>query len=225
MRLSELPLVGSIIARRDARIAAQVLSTYQASVIAQDEAYGCLDVPEHLLENCRIVPDRALMLAKLPKGGLWCEIGTAAGEFAEQILAVCKPDYLHLVDSWAAEHDGRYIDMEQSVINRFNGAPVKTHRGYSTKVLDTFPDSYFDVTYLDTGHGYNDTVAELELCHLKVKPDGLIAGHDYVIGNWRTHYRYGVVEAVNKFCIQNNWEFMLVTWECHRHISYVLKQT
>jgi predicted O-methyltransferase YrrM len=224
MKLSRIPFIGSAIARRDARIAAQAVAGYRASVVAADEAIGRVEVPARLLANCRIVPDRVAMLAALPGRGRWCEVGTADGEFAEQILTICHPDILHLVDSWSAEHDTRYADMEEAVKQRLYGQPIETHRGYSTGILASFPEDYFDVIYIDAGHGYADTLAELKLSRQKVKPGGLITGHDYVTGTWRTQDRYGVVEAVNAFCVQYNWEFVLVTWECHRHISYVLRE-
>lgn len=222
MRLSHIPLIGQIIARRDARISHQGVANYKLDVIAKHEAIGSVELPGYLLANCRVVPDRQAMLGALPQGGIWCEVGTAEGEFAEQILEICKPDKLHLIDSWS--HDGRYIDMEDAVKQRLAGYPVETHRGYSTDMLASFPDECFDVIYIDAGHGYEDTVAELALARQKIKPGGLISGHDYVTGSWKSQYRYGVVEAVNAFCVQHGWEFILVTWECHRHISYVLRK-
>jgi len=224
MKLSRIPFIGPFIRRHDAYIAAQAVASYRASVVAADEALGRVEVPARLLANCRIVPDRMAMLATLPKGGIWCEVGTADGGFAEQILTVCHPDKLHLIDSWSAEHDSRYINMEDAVKQRLHDHPIETHKGYSTDMLALFSDDHFDVIYLDAGHGYDDTMAELELCRQKVKPEGLITGHDYVTGTWRTQDRYGVIEAVNAFCIQYNWEFVLVTWECHRHISYMLRR-
>lgn len=226
MKLSSIPFIGPVIARRDARIAKQAVANYRAQLTAAHEAIAAnrVEVPAQLLMNCRVVPDRAAMLATLPKGGRWCEVGTAAGDFAEQILTICRPDILHLVDSWLAEHDSRYANMEEAVKQRLHGYPIETHRGYSTEVLATFPDNYFDVIYVDAGHGYTDTVAELELSLQKVKTGGMLAGHDYVIGSWASSKRYGVIEAVNAFCVHHNWEFLLVTWESHRHLSYVLKQ-
>ena len=224
MKLSSIPFVGPIIAKRDARIWAQAIECYKESVVKEDEAICRVEVPSCLLANCRIVPDRVTMLEKLPKGGIWCEVGTADGEFAEKILNISHPEVLHLVDSWAEEHDIRYANMEEAVKQRLHGYPIETHRGYSTDVLETFPDNYFDIIYLDAGHGCEDTVAELKLCRQKVMLSGFIAGHDYVTGTWQSQCRYGVIEAVNAFCVKNNWEFVLVTWECHRHISYVLRK-
>lgn len=223
VHLAQIPLLGPLVARRDLRIAEQAVANYRARIIAEDEALARVELPTRLLQNCRIVPDRTAMLDWMPKAKLWCEVGAGEGEFAEQILAHAQPKALHLIDSWSAEHDRRYANAEEAVKARLGQEPVTTHRGRSTDMLAAFPDGYFDIIYLDAGHGYADTVAELALCRQKLAAGGLLAGHDYVTGMWQSQLRYGVVEAVNAFCIRWQWEFVLVTWECHRHISFVLR--
>lgn len=68
-----------------------------------------------------------------------------------------------------------------------------------------FEDSFFDWVYIDTDHSYCTTWNELLLCNKKVKPDGLIVGHGFCTGNVVTPVPYGVIEAVNKFCVEYNW--------------------
>ena len=77
--------------------------------------------------------------------------------------------------------------------------------------------------YLDTGHDFTTTYQELEMCCAKVKPGGIIGGHDYVTGHWLGWYRYSVIEAVNTFCVKYNWEMIYLTHEAHRHLSYALR--
>ena len=72
----------------------------------------------------------------------------------------------------------------------------------STDAIGDFEDSTFDWIYIDTDHSYELTYKELRGYAPKVKPDGIIAGHDYSMGNWIDAYRYGVIEAVNEFCVQ-----------------------
>jgi hypothetical protein len=101
---------------------------------------------------------------------------------------------------------------------------VKIDLGLSTDVLPRYPDGYFDWIYIDTDHGYIVTAAELEVCRLKVKPGGIIAGHDYVTGNWDGGVRYGVVEAVHEFCVKYGWELILLTHETDRHLSFAIRK-
>ena len=97
-------------------------------------------------------------------------------------------------------------------------------RGTSEKELKTFENSYFDWVYIDTSHSYKQTVEELELCRMKVKDGGIIAGHDYCQGNINDALAYGVVQAVNQFCIKYDWEFIYLTHETDRILSFAIKK-
>lgn len=180
--------------------------------------------PRHI-RNARIVLDRSAFLDALPKHGVVAEAGVNRGDFSAEILAITKPEKLHLVDIWASAryHGG----LEQLVRDRFAreiaDERVLIERGLSTEVLRRFPDGYFDWVYIDTDHSYETTAAELEIARRKVKPGGIIGGHDYVTGNWDGGVRYGVVEAVHEFCVRHDWELVLLTHETDRHLSFAIR--
>jgi predicted O-methyltransferase YrrM len=92
--------------------------------------------------------------------------------------------------------DERYL----SILNRFNqnihAKQVKVHRGYSTDVLQQFPDQYFDWIYIDGNHLYEYVKKDLELSFVKVKSGGYITGDDYTDGGW---WKGGVKKAVDEF--------------------------
>ena len=181
--------------------------------------------PEHI-ENLCILIDRDAFLRGLPKHSVVAEVGVAQGDFSESILSITKPKELHLIDSWA--HDEKYLDMREFVENRFKEeielGQVHVHQGLSIIELEKFESGYFDWVYIDTSHDYDSTAKELEICRKKVKTGGIIAGHDYVTGSWLGRIRFGVVEAVNEFCVKHGWEMIYLTHERHRHLSYALKQ-
>jgi hypothetical protein len=181
--------------------------------------------PEHI-RNLRVLIDRDAFLSVLPKHSVVAEVGVARGDFSERILSISKPTELHLIDSWV--HDERYIDLRKSVEDRFEReialGRVHVHRGFSIMELAEFDSQYFDWVYIDTSHDYDTTAKELEICRNKVKRGGFIAGHDYVTGAWLDRIRFGVIEAVNEFCVKYNWEMTYLTHERHRHLSYALKQ-
>jgi len=155
------------------------------------------------------------------------EIGVDHGEFSESIIKISSPQKLHLIDAWA-EHTRYHSGLKSIVENRFKSeidkGIVSLNVGFSTTVLLNFPDAYFDWVYLDTDHSYQTTKAELAILKSKVKPGGIIAGHDYTIGNWVGGYRYGVIEAVNEFCVNENWEIIFLTIEADHHRSYAIKE-
>ena len=54
-------------------------------------------------------------------------------------------------------------------------------------------------------------VAELRAYAPKLRPGGIMAGHDYSMGNWVKGFRYGVIEAVHEFCVEHDWELRYLT--------------
>ena len=126
-----------------------------------------------------------------------------------------------------------------SVYERFSretGAAVYTRRfplhqaRFSVPTLATFSDHFFDWIYIDANHTYESVRADLEACLSKVRPGGIIAGHDYINTTYWKDLNYGVVEAVDEFCAEHNWEIIYLTREPGNEIngrgnpSYALRQ-
>lgn len=180
--------------------------------------------PKHT-QNCRVLPDRETLLLSIPSNGVCAEVGAAYGDYTALILALNKPMALHLIDAWDSD---RYRSGLQQIQDKFKfyiaQDRLHIHQGYSTQQLTTFEDSFFDWVYIDTDHSYRTTWDELLLCNKKVKPDGLIAGHDFCTGNVVTPVPYGVIEAVNKFCVEYNWQYEFITLESHGHFSFCLRR-
>lgn len=181
--------------------------------------------PENV-ENCSLLLNRALMLQKLGVGGNVAEIGVDEGKFSRQIYDVNKPENFHLIDVWGSDrfHDGKYESVKSYFQQQINQEQVHIHKNYSTKAAADFEDRYFDWIYIDTDHSYETTRDELRLFAPKMKETGIIAGHDYVKGNWISGYRYGVVEAVHEFCVQFGWEFLYLTTEPTEQQSFAIRK-
>ena len=54
--------------------------------------------------------------------------------------------------------------------------------------------------------------------------DGIIAGHDYILGNWDGLVRYGVIESVYEFCVRYNWEIIFLTTELNNSPSFAIRR-
>jgi hypothetical protein len=178
------------------------------------------------IRDLQVLPHRRALLEQLPKGGVVAEIGVDRGDFSEQILRVTAPAKLHLIDAWSSKryHQG----LQEFVEDRFAAGVaqgiVEINKGLSTQMAAHFPDAYFDWIYIDTDHGYTVTRDELALYAPKVKPAGIIAGHDFVVGNWARFLRYGVREAVYEFCCLNDWEMRWMTMENGGLPSFAIKR-
>ena len=145
---------------------------------------------------------------------------------SHKIISITHPKKLYLIDIWDSE---RYnIDKMVYVKKRFqkeiDTGKVIVIRGTSQKELLKFKNGYFDWVYIDTAHTYQQTVKELELCRLKVKDGGIIAGHDYCQGDINNTLAYGVVQAVNQFYIKRDWEFIYLTHETDRKLSFAIRK-
>ena len=121
------------------------------------------------------------MLKFFPKNGIIAELGVDKGDFSNKIISLTQPKKLYLIDIWDSERNNK--NKMNYVKKRFekeiDAGRVVIIRGRSEKELKKFENAYFDWVYIDTAHSYQQTVKELELCRLKVKDGGIIAGHDY----------------------------------------------
>ncbi|MDW9633602.1 class I SAM-dependent methyltransferase [Sinorhizobium meliloti] len=174
-------------------------------------------------QNGRLLPNRSELLYRLPKAGVAAEIGAAFGDFTTEILNKNKPKQLHLVDAWESERYKKGLeDIRAKFSKELEDNRLKIHQGWSTEMLETFGDGFFDWVYIDTDHTYDTTWRELQICDRKVKQDGRIAGHDFCTGNVVSPFPYGVIEAVTKFCRDFGWQYEYITVEPHGHLSFCL---
>lgn len=183
-----------------------------ADTLAQIPAVA---LEERHIANLRMLTDRTALLKRLPQGGTGCELGVNSGAFSRQILRHARPGHLKLVDPWDTERYGE--EKFRSVAKKFEkeiaGGRVELIRGYSTEAGAGFADGTFDWVYIDTTHAYRLTADELRLYAPKLKPGGILAGHDYSVGNVVDGVVYGVIQAVQEFCVENDWEFLHLTME------------
>jgi hypothetical protein len=163
----------------------------------------------------------------LPKGLRICEIGVFMGDFSQQILDICEPKLLVLIDTFSGtissgDENGNNLrtfngkQLYESVYDRFkNYNNVKIHKDRSSKILE-YRDEFFDMIYIDAEHSYHACKEDLENCYEKVKGGGLLGGHDYNLNMEKTqnpqyYASFGVRSAVNEFCINYN---KTVNYEC-----------
>lgn len=125
--------------------------------------------------------------------GFGVEVGAQGGAFAEAILARWRGHGLTLVDPWAAQPRSQYSDVANephrhadafAAACRLAGADsrVRLLRAASPSAAARFPDGSLDFAYIDANHSYPAVAADLRAWYPKVRPGGLLAGHDYLDG-------------------------------------------
>jgi Methyltransferase domain len=181
---------------------------------------------EKHMRNCELLLNRAKLLAKLPRWAITAELGVDHGDFSEEILKLSQPQTLHLVDLWNTDryHDGLFEGTKAKFAEAISAGRVRIHRQNSLEAAANFDDGYFDWIYIDTDHSYETTIQELRRYASKLKPEGIIAGHDYTMGNWVSGYRYGVIEALHEFCVEQNWEFKYLTIDPFESQSFAIRR-
>ena len=159
---------------------------------------------EHV-KNTKVVLDRFSLLKDfLPKNSVCAEVGIANGDFSEIIFNINQPRKLHLI-----ELSTEYVDIcKNRFKNQIAENNISVHKGFSYKVLKTFPDKYFDWIYIDGDHSYDTVKKDLLISKNKIKDDGLIMLDDYVSFSYQEMLQYGVVHAVNEFCCEENFEIL-----------------
>jgi hypothetical protein len=154
------------------------------------------------------------ILARLPDRPIsGAEIGVFAGDLSQRLLQ--RGDLsLYMVDSWAvAQPESDYAksgdfhaslsQAQQEAFYRgalshveFAGDRAKVIRKPSIEAAKDIPDASLDFVFIDADHSYEGCKADIEVWLPKIKPGGMICGHDYN----NTEYPFGVDRAVDEFC-------------------------
>lgn len=169
------------------------------------------------IDNCKLLPNRYVMLDKIPKEGIGVEVGVLGGDYAKHLLNRTNPRKLYLIDTfcsddWASTNRFKTKNHENFIKEEFtkeiSSNKIELLKGLSWEQLETFPNNYFDWIYIDADHTYNSVKKDLAVALYKIKDTGLIMMNDYISYDKFTKEEYGVIQAANEFCVNNDWEII-----------------
>jgi hypothetical protein len=145
------------------------------------------------------VPARDELPALLNARGLLgkgVEIGVKTGVYSNQLLTNWHGNELISVDPWLSADPEEYVDRSnvsqdeferyyQETVERLSkhGSRSTIWRMTSVEAAPRIPDHELDFVYIDARHDYDSVLEDLEAWCTKVKPGGILAGHDYVDGD------------------------------------------
>ncbi|HCV99131.1 MAG TPA: hypothetical protein DGJ56_07530 [Verrucomicrobiales bacterium] len=158
--------------------------------------------------------------------GKGAEVGVQHGEFSEYILTNWKGSTLFSIDAWQNFDEKSYIDIangsndEQILIYANTSVRLAPYgqrsivwRMTSEQAALAMPDETLDFCYIDADHRYEAVKRDIEMWLPKVKPGGVICGHDYVIDGEIYNKSdgsliglFGVKKAVTEFAEQYGWK-------------------
>jgi predicted O-methyltransferase YrrM len=143
--------------------------------------------------------------------GRGAEIGVKAGKYSDFLLSRWKGERLISVDPWMEDADEAYVDranVPQAQHERFYdqtkarlrryGPRSEIWRATSVEAAERVPDLSLDFVYIDARHDYESVMEDLHAWFPKVRPGGLLAGHDYATGHF-PQGDFGVKQAVDEF--------------------------
>ena len=126
--------------------------------------------------------------------GSGAELGVLQGQFAQQTLSGwTSVNKYYLVDPWAHQDPEKYVDfankgdeeqnenMEQAILNTATYQDkVVFVRNFSTDAVKMFEDCSLDYVYVDAVHDYRGALTDLTDWWPKIRPGGIMAGHDFI---------------------------------------------
>jgi hypothetical protein len=156
-------------------------------------------------------------LLTLPKGMVCVELGVFLGDFSSLIYENCKPSWLYLVDIFpdsmmSGDKDGMNVktadlrSIPDSLRKKFENKNISVHKQTTTDFLKSSDNQDIDFVYIDAEHSYKMVKSDLEESYRRVKPGGIIAGHDYCRNQFP-----GVCIAVDEFCKEKNLELYFLS--------------
>jgi hypothetical protein len=138
-------------------------------------------------------------------------VGVQQGLFSAEILSAWKGVRLHLVDPWRAFEATEYVDianhsqerqdeLRDETVERMQlfGDRAQIHRAASPGAAQRFADGSLDFVYLNARHDYASVLVDLDAWYPKIRPGGILAGHDYLDGCYNAT-QLGVRSAVSTF--------------------------
>ena len=147
----------------------------------------------------------ALRRCSARKSARFVEVGAFKGRstcyMAERLAESGLDVSFDVVDTFAGDDDVGYADLWPDFAANLERAGLlsrlSAHRRPSVEAARDFPDQSLDFAFIDARHTYEATCEDLAAWWPKVRPGGLIAGHEYV-------HAPGVRAAVDAFVARHD---------------------
>jgi methyltransferase family protein len=129
--------------------------------------------------------------------GLAFEVGVRDGGFSEQLLSAWDGRLLVSIDPWAEPGEDELYELTRSRLAP-HGQRSEIWRTTSVEAAARVQRASADFVYIDALHDYDSALEDVTHWYPKIRPGGIIAGHDYVDGEFPDGV-FGVKRAVDEF--------------------------
>lgn len=132
------------------------------------------------------------------------EVGVERGIFSSVLLKAHPKLELFCIDSWQpydgyiARINGDDLPLKyQEAQERLKGYHVHFYRQFSMDAVKRFKDNSLDFVYIDANHDFPWCFEDIIEWEKKVRPGGMVCGHDYIKMRSGKPSRVRVVESLN----------------------------
>jgi len=110
-----------------------------------------------------------------------------AGQFSRQLCRENRNLKLYAIDAWASygwytttSYDQTRMEAKyQEALQNLAPYNCEVIRGWSHEVVNQFEDDSLDFVFIDANGDFRWKYQDIELWHSKVRPGGIVSGHDY----------------------------------------------
>lgn len=131
------------------------------------------------------------------------EIGTRFGWFANYLLSQTNLKFLFAVD---IDRQPNIDNVEKQFIDRYKFI----HKDSILASKEDFSDNSLDFIYHDGNHSEDYVYKELLAWWPKLKSGKVMSGDDYMEYQDETEGKFGVIEAVNRFCSEKGLQLHII---------------
>ena len=134
------------------------------------------------------------------------EIGVWTGDYSRRLLDANPDLHLYAVDPWLIYRDYRDNNQQSRIEEKYQealagfapyGDRVTVIRKPSADAAEDIPYASLDFVYIDGNHAYEYVAMDLALWGRRVRPGGIVSGHDYY--HFKQPAWCHVVEAVHGY--------------------------
>lgn len=132
------------------------------------------------------------------------EIGVAEGNNALEILRGLDISKLYLIDPYLPYFEDGYLQKQVFFNKKIAKEKLKIYSDKtvfiykkSKRASNMFNDGFFDAVYIDGDHRQEQVYNDIKSWYPKVKPGGVIGGHDF------NDYHGGVILGVMQYLDEN----------------------
>ena len=140
------------------------------------------------------------------------EVGVHRGQMSRQLFKLIPNLKLYMIDIWSEEaypddspesasekgkrkYKELWKDNMEAARTAVRKYKAELIRSDSVKAADSFAEHSLDFVFIDADHSYEAVKADIKAWEIKVKPGGLICGHDY---ETKENKKFGVNKAVDE---------------------------